>query len=160
MDSLWRISGYGVVAGLAAAAAGLLTLLLHMGALILGQPGTSFEDAYGQGRLPWIPIAFWLMLAGLTVAAAFGFLAVFLRGPTLARLVVLLPAAPVAFWWFWASLPPPGGAPCDPGACAPRVADPVALAYSLPELTALYLVIPAAVIVVMALLARRRPRAT
>ncbi len=160
MESLWRISGYGVVAGVAAAAAGLLTLLLHIGALMLGQPGTSFEDAYHQGRLPWIPIAFWLMLTGLTIVAVFGLLAVWLRGPTLARLAVLLPAAPVAFWWFWASLPPPGGAPCDPGDCPPRVADPTALAYSLPEAMVLYLITPAAIIVVMALLARRRPRAT
>jgi len=160
VESLWRISGFGIVAGVAAAAAGLLTLLLHIGALMLGQPGTSFEDAYWQGRLPWIPIAFWLMLTGLTIVAVIGLLAVWLRGPTLARLAVLLPVAPVAFWWFWASLPPPGGAPCDPGACAPRVADPIALAYSLPESMALYLVIPAAVIVVMAFLAIRRLRAT
>ena len=64
--------------------------------------------------------------------------------------------AVAAFWWFLAMLPPPGGAFC--GSCPPPGPDPVTMAYSQPEFAALLLLLPAAIVGVIALVGPRGGR--
>jgi len=141
---------------LSAASLGVLAVgLLFLGAYCVieasGTPGFSLVDAYGRGRLPWMGIAEALIVTGATACAAVGAAAVWVLGGWLRRTVVVPPLLLVALWWFTALWPLRVGGPCLPSPCPPTPIDPWAYAYSAPQTTALYLILPALFIVLLAL---------
>lgn len=127
---------------------GILFLLAYCVMEAIGS-GISLVDAYWRGRLPWMGIAEALVVVGATASIVTGTLAALVRGGWWRRLATLPPLAVASMWWILALTPPPGGAFCP--ACAPPQPDPWAYAYSLPETFAVFMLLPAAVTVFLAL---------
>ncbi len=153
MDGIRRPARWATAVGLLAAIGGLAVLFLYALSEVLADPTISLADAFDIGRLPWTTIGVDLTVGGATLSALAGVLAAWLSGGTIRRLITGLLFAVVAFWWFVALLPQPGGAPC--AACRPRGPEPLTVAYSNPKQTVLLLIAPAAVIGVLALTAHR-----
>ena len=93
-----------------------------------------------------------LAVIGATVAVAAGTLTSWMAGGWSRRVVALGAFAVAAFWWSIAMVTRSGGAYC-PG-CAPAGPEPLTFAYSLPDATILFLLLPAFVIGAVALLPR------
>jgi hypothetical protein len=144
------------VAGLSAAATGLVVLVLEAVREVLSDPGLSLVDGYWIGRLPWTAVGVALVVLGATTALAFGAGTAWLAGGWARRLIGSLALAGGALWWLFAMLPPPRGAFC--ATCPPPGPDPLTMAYSLPEGTVLFLLLPASVAALIALTARRGRR--
>jgi hypothetical protein len=149
------------LASVAVLAAGLAVLLIYCLLEALGTPGGSFVDAYWRGRLPWMGFAEGLIVSGATASAVSGAASVAWSGGWLRRLLILPPGSLVALWWLFAlvmsamrAVPCPTGEPCP----APSP-DPWAYAYSLPETSVLFLILPALFIVGLALRSGRRAAA-
>jgi hypothetical protein len=153
----------GMAIGLTALAAVVLVAgagILLVAAVIelaTGQPGMNLLDAYRVGRLPWTPIGVGMVLYGATATVVVGSVASWLTPGWLQRLVCLGALLSTAFWWATSPMQGMGGA-----CCGPRPAyDPITMAYSMPESTLLYVVLPAVVVTIAVLLparARRAPR--
>jgi hypothetical protein len=160
MDRIQRSIWWMTVAGLSAAAAGLLILFVRALTEVLADPSLSLEDGYWIGRLPWTAVGVDLVVVGATVAVVAGTIAVWLAGGWIRRMVASLAAGVAAFWWLLVMLVSGTGAYCA-GCPAPDF-DPFTMAYTLPQQTLLLLVAPPAVIGVIALMARRsyRPAVT
>ena len=144
-----RIARFATAVGLVAAGAGLVLLLVNAASEAVANPGSSIVDGYWLGRLPWTPLGVVLVIGGSTVTAAAGSLAALVGH----RYFVLLPLLMTVFWWIIALEPYPVERGCNP--CPAYVVDPVSVAYSSPEETLVVLVLPAAIVGVMALF---RPR--
>lgn len=135
---------------------GLTWLLAYMLAeAFFGDGGGSLVDAYWRGRLPWMGVAEALIVVGATASAVAGTLAAQVGGGWIRRLLVLPPLAVVGLWLLLAMTPPRRAVPCN-HCPPPTTPDPWAYAYSLPETTALFLLLPALVIVALALVAVTR----
>jgi hypothetical protein len=147
-----RLIRWGTMAGLGALVIGLAVFFVYALTEVLAHPGLSLVDGYWIGRLPWTGIGEGLTVIGATVAVAFGTVTVWLGGNRWTRALVLVPLAVAGSFWFAATLPPPGGAPCTD--CTAQVADPFAFAYSLPVLTVIMLLLPAVTIAVLAFTSR------
>jgi len=129
---------------------GMIWLLAYVVAeALFGDGQGSLVDAYWRGRLPWMGIAEALIVVGATACAASGAFATFVNGGWIRRVAALPPLGVIGLWWWVATTPFPGGAYCP--ACAPPTADPWAYAYSLPETTLLFLIGPAVLILLLAL---------
>lgn len=157
MERSRKLAWWATAAGLMAAGGGLVVLFAYALSEVLADPSLSLIDGYWIGRLPWTAIGIDLVVIGSTMAVVFGTLAAWISGGGLRRLVSLLALAVAAFWWFVATLPLAGGAPCP--SCPPQGPDPLTYAYSLPDLTLLFLVLPAAIAGAAALSERRPGRA-
>jgi hypothetical protein len=119
-----------------------------------GDGGGSLVDAYWRGRLPWMGVAEALIVVGATASTVAGTLAAQVGGGWIRRLVVVPPVVIVGLWWLKAMAAPRRAVPCND--CPPTNPDPWAYAYSVPETTVVFLLVPALVIVALALLAVRR----
>ena len=155
MEWARRLAWWATAAGLVAAAIGVVVLFAYALSEVLADPSLSLIDGYWIGRLPWTAVGIDLVVIGSTVAVVFGTLTAWIADGALRRLVSLLALAVAAFWWFIATLPFAGGAYCP--SCPPPGPDPLTYAYSLPDSTLLFLVLPAA-IAGAAALSERRPR--
>lgn len=133
--------------GLAAIGLGLSLLLVYAWVEVVNNPGITLADGYWIGRVPWTPAGIALVLAGSVIALVAGAAVVAARGDWLRRFLIV-PAfvLPVLWWAVGLGLLP-----------FPRFRgpDPVTLAYSLPEGAALSLILPAIVVVALALLPMR-----
>jgi hypothetical protein len=123
---------------------GLSLLLVYAWIEVVNNPGITLVDGYWIGRMPWTPAGIVLALAGSSIALVAGATVVVVRGDWLRRLLlapVLL--LPVGWWAVGLGVLP-----------FPRFhgPDPVTLAYSLPEGTALSLILPVLVVAALALL--------
>jgi hypothetical protein len=139
------------LAGLVATGAGLVVLFGYSLSEVIANPGLSLVDGYWIGRLPLTAIGVNLAVFGATVAVGFGTVAALSKR----RWVVLLPLAVAGLWWGFAMIPRPVARGSDP--CPPYEIDPIAIAYSSPEQTVLWLLLPAAIIAAIALRGSRRP---
>lgn len=128
---------------------GLGLLVLYAATEVLANPGLTLADGYWIGRLPWTAIGIALAVLGATGVIIFGTVSAWLAGGAIGRVITGLAATVAAFWWFLAVLPPPKGAYCAD--CPPPGPDPLAYAYSLPELGAALLLVPAAIVAALAL---------
>jgi hypothetical protein len=124
----------------------------------LGDGGGSLVDAYWRGRLPWMGGAETLIVVGATASAVSGTLAAMVCGGWIRRLAVLPPLAVIGLWWFFAIIPFRGGVYCPDCPPFPPQPDPWAYAYSRPETTVLFLLLPALVIVALRWLANAGTR--
>ena len=141
--------------GLAGASVGFGVLFLTALAQVATDPNLALADAYWIGPLPWTPMGIGLVVAGSTVAVAFGSIAAWQRGDADKRVASGLALAVAVFWWLLALLPPPKGAYCAD--CAAPTPDPLTYAYSLPEFAIVFLALPAALIGLLVLIPARRP---
>lgn len=139
-----------------AAGIGVLVLLGYAFSEVLANPGSSLVDGYWIGRLPWTAIGVDLAVMGSSVAVVFGMVAAWIEGGVLRRVVSLILLLLAGFWWFAATLPLAGGAYCP--TCPPPGPDPLTYAYSLPDSTLLFLMLPAAICGAAALSGRRPGR--
>ncbi|MDQ2854027.1 MAG: hypothetical protein M3R32_04120 [Chloroflexota bacterium] len=135
---------------------GFLVLGAYSIAEALANPGYSLVDAYWRGRLPWMGIAEALIVGGATACAVIGAVAALWAGGAWRRILVIPPLLPIALWWFVAiGMSSMRATPCEIGTPCPAPGpDPWAFAYSSPETTALFLILPALFIVLVALGAR------
>lgn len=152
-----RLARWATAVALSAVAAGFVVLFAQALSEVLADPELSLVDGYWIGRLPWIDVGVYLVVIGATIAVVSGTLTAWLAGGAIRRVVSAIALAVAAFWWYFMALPPPpGGAPCV--LCPPRESDPMAMAYSVPQDTALFLLLPAAVAGALALSAPRTRR--
>jgi hypothetical protein len=142
--------------GLSAAVAGLVVLLVQSLSETIAEPGLSLIDGYWIGRLPGTAVGVGLAVIGATIALVFGPATAWLAGGAVRRIVSALALAVAALWWFLAMLPPAQGAFC--ASCPPPGPDPLTMAYSQPELAALFLLVPAAIVGAVAIGAPRTRR--
>jgi hypothetical protein len=103
-----------------------------------------------MGALPWMGIVEALVVGGATATIVAGAAAVAVTGGWARRVATFALAAIGALWWFeaWVGAGV-SGALC--AGCAPRTFDPWAYAYSAPMLALQMLIVPAAVIALLAL---------
>lgn len=146
----WVIARVGVLvvgAGLAA----ILVASIQGMALV---PGGSIVDGYDVGLLPWTEVGAWLVPLGGVIAAVAGLASIWLgRAGRLAR-VATIPAILVVLFWFL--LVGIGTAPRN-GVDGTLTSSSVAtFVYSSPANTGAFLLIPAAFVVLIAAVARRR----
>ena len=149
----WRLTlvgvvvvGLGVVAILAASLQGM--------ALV---PGGSIVDGYWVGLLPWIDVGSWLVPVGGVVATVVGIASIWLgRASVVARIVTIPPILVVLFWVLLVviEMAPRNGPVPDSSTTSSSLATVV---YSSPANTIAFLLIPTALIVLLAAVARRRP---
>jgi hypothetical protein len=135
--------------GLAMAVLGLILLVAQAFSEVVADPTLSLEDAYWIGRLPWTAVGVDLTVIGATLALVPGALEAVLAGGLLRRVLSVVALAVGAFWWFLMTLPPPQAVPCL--TCPPRGPEPLTMAYSPPQATTLYLLLPGAIAGVLAL---------
>jgi hypothetical protein len=151
---------FGTLRGLSAASlgvliAGLIVVAVYSSVEAMGNPGYSIVDGYWQGRLPWMGIAETLIVSGATASAVIGATTAFWFGGSWRRILVIPPLLPIGLWWLLAVSGFPGGHPCLPSPCPPQPIDPWAFAYSGPTQALLLLLLPSALIGLLALTARR-----
>ncbi len=141
---------HATILAAAVLAAGMAMLVIYSVAEAIANPGISVIDGYWRGQLPWMGIIEALIVGGASACLLVGAATIAVRGGWLRRWVALLPFGMAAFWWFlaWARAGISGGA-CV--LCPAPAFDPWAYAYSGPMLALQLLIVPAIVIVVLAL---------
>ncbi len=149
-DIAWKLA----VGGVAAVGLGVAILVGLAATEVAADPSLSLVDGYWAGRLPWTAVGVDLVVFGSTVAIVGGVVAAWLGARWIVRASVIATMLVAAFWWATALMPLPGGAPCTE--CAPRTADPIVYAYSLPEAAVVLLIVPAIVVTLVAILIRPR----
>ena len=144
MTTFLRRSDRAVWVGLSGIGVGLSVLLVYAWVEFLNNPGISLVDGYWIGRVPWTPLGVVLVLAGSGLALLAGAASVLLRGDWVRWLLLLPVLAASLLWWALAVglLPSARYLPIDP----------VSLAYSLPQVAALLLVLPAVAVAFIAFL--------
>ena len=158
MNALERVARWVTLGGLAACVAGIATLFLASAGEVMAGTAPSIEDGYWLGRLPWNAVGVDLAVIGATVAVIAGTVAAWVSGGWVRRILAAGGLAVTAFWWSIAMLTQGGGAWCP--TCPPPGPDSLTFAYSLPELTVRFLLLPALFVSLVALApARRRPPA-
>jgi hypothetical protein len=140
--------------GLAAAVlvGGLVMALTYSGIESLLNPGYSLVDGYWLGALPWMGLIEGMVVGGATASVLAGTIAVAVRGGWARRALALAAGAVAGLWWLMAVI----GAGLSGAACADcvRAIDPWAYAYSSPVTTLQLLIIPAGIVILLALLPR------
>jgi hypothetical protein len=151
--SMW----WATAAGLALAILGVVVLFAQSVSEVLADPSISLGDAYGIGRLPWTPIGVGLAILGASLATLAGTATSLMAGGIIRRGVAILALLVAGFWWLVVTIPlvGMGGASCGQPACPPPTIDPVTMAYSLPEQTAIWLLVPALVAGLLGLTSQR-----
>jgi hypothetical protein len=148
-----RAASRSTVVGLGACVAGLLVLLVTSLNEIAIDPGLSIVDGYWMGRLPWSAVGVDLAVIGATLAVAAGTVTSWVAGGWSRRVIAVGAFAVAALWWVIAMMTRTGGAYCP--TCTPAGPEPLTFAYSLPDATILFLLLPAFVIGTVALVAPR-----
>lgn len=158
--SIGHVARLAGIVSMGLAAAGILVLLAYAASEVAADPSLSLEDGYWIGRLPWTPIGVGLIVGGSTLAVVAGVAAVLVAGGNIRRLVALVVALPVIAWWAIASIPSIGvsGAWCGQPTCSPPSFDVITVAYSVPDLAVRLLLIPAAIVTLLAVTARPAAR--
>ncbi len=151
-----RFARAATVVGLTASVVGLAVLVAQAASEVAADPTLSLEDGYWIGRLPWSAAGVGAVVLGATLAVVFGTLSAWLGGGMLRRLASSPAFTVAAFWWLYAMLPSPGGAPC--GSCVPPGPEPLTFAYSLPGAALLLLLVPAALAGLLGLTTSYRER--
>jgi hypothetical protein len=118
-------------------------LLVYAWVEVLNNPGLSLVDGYWIGRTPWTPIGIVVSLAGGIAALVSGSVAIAIEGGWWRR-ALLVPACAAAVLWWSTAL----GLLPYPRFHGP---DPVSFAYTLPSTAALLVLMPAALLAVLAL---------
>ena len=118
-------------------------LLIYAWVEVLNNPGLSLVDGYSIGRTPWTPLGIVISLAGGVVGLLAGSLAIVIEGGWWRRALVLPAIAAAGLWWLTAL-----GVFPFPRFHGP---DPVTFAYTLPTMAALLVLMPAALLAVLAL---------
>jgi hypothetical protein len=157
MPSILRTSTWwATAAGLALAIVGVAVLFAQAVSEVRADPSISLGDAYWIGRLPWTPIGVGLAILGASLATVAGTVTALMAGGIVRRGVAILALLVAGFWWLVVTVPlvGMGGAACEP-ACPPPTFDPVTMAYSLPEQTAMWLLLPALVASLLGLTSQR-----
>ena len=139
------------IAVIAAAGGGLLLVVIAV-IEMLGHPGTSIFDGYWIGPAPWTEIAIGLLLFGATAVVVLGSVAIWTGQGWLTRAVTLPALVTTAGWWGLSPFHGMGGACCGP---VPDY-DPITIAYSMPDLMLLLVIIPAIVVGALAILSMPR----
>jgi hypothetical protein len=134
-------------AGAVIAIVGIAVLFAQSMSEVLADPSISLGDAYGIGRLPWTPICVGLAILGASLATLAGTATALMAGGIVRRGVAILALLIAGFWWLVVTVPlvGMGGAACGQPACPRPAFDPITMAYSLPEQTAMWLLLPALV---------------
>lgn len=140
----FRLNEWATLGGLAATTVGLVVLFGQAFSEVLAAPGLSLVDGYWIGRLPWTSVGVTLAVIGATITVLFGTVTTWLAGGRIRRALSAVALLVAAFWWFVAMLPPRLGAFC--ASCPPPGPEPLTMAYSLPEMTAVLLLFPALVV--------------
>jgi hypothetical protein len=148
----------GLTMGAAAVlAAGFGLLLAYaLAEALFGDGNGSLVDAYWRGRLPWMGIVEALIVVGATACVVTGAMLILVSGGWIRRITAVPLTAIVALWWLVAiAMSTMRAVPCNN--CPPPDPDPWAYAYSVPETTLLFLIGPAVLLVLLALV---RPRSS
>jgi hypothetical protein len=147
-------TGRATLIGLAVVAVGFGAVLA---AAIQGMqlaPELSLVDGYWVGLLPWMAVGTWLIPLGALLTAAAGTATVMTsRSSLLGR---LLSIAALAVVLFWALITVMHMAPRNAPDGSTSSSDLATVVYSLPETTAVLLLLPAALIATLALVVGRR----
>jgi hypothetical protein len=148
----WRAALAGVILVVAGGGA-ILTASIQGMALV---PDGSIVDGYDVGLLPWMDVGSWLVPIGGVVAAVGAALTVWLgrTGPALRWLSI--PACLVAL--FWVLLAAIGMAPRNGPDGSTSSSSLATFVYSTPANTIVFLLLPAAALVLLAALRRRGGR--
>lgn len=141
--------------GLGAMAVGTAGLLLLAWVEYLRAPGTSLVDGYWIGREPWTSLGVWTILVGSVVALLAGALVALIDGSWIRRVLAIASFILPASWWAMALRFIPGPSAGALGRPHPAGWTPFDLAYSLPEVAAIMLVLPALVAAALAMFPRR-----
>jgi hypothetical protein len=118
-------------------------------------PGGSILDGYDRGLLPWMDVGSSLVPLGGLIATAGGLTAIWLgRTGWLVRVATVPALLVVLFWILLAAtrMAPHSAIPDVP----PSASSLAAFVYSSPANTIIFLLIPAALVVTLAAVARRR----
>ena len=161
MQRILRTSTWwATAAGVLLAIVGIAVLFAQSVSEVLADPSISLWDAYGIGRLPWTPIGVGLAILGASLGVLAGTATALMAGGIVRRGLAIFPLLVAGFWWLVVTVPlvGMGGAACEQPACPPPTFDPVTMAYSLPEQTAMWLLLPALVAGVLGLTSRREAR--
>lgn len=118
-------------------------LLIYAWVEVLNHPGLSLVDGYWIGRLPWTAIGIVTSLAGGVLGLLAGSVAIAIEGGWWRRALLVPAFIAAALWWLTAL-----GVIPYPRFTGP---DPVAFAYDLPSTAALLVLMPAALLAVLAL---------
>jgi len=158
MSRILRTSAWWATAtGLALAILGIAVLFVQSVSEVLADPSISLGDAYWIGRLPWTPLGVGLAILGASLTTLAGTATALIAGGIVRRGVAILALLVAGFWWLVVTVPlvGMGGASCGQPACPPPTFDPVTMAYSLPEQTAMWLLLPAFVASLLGLTSQR-----
>ena len=121
-------------------------LLVYAWVEVLNNPGMTLVDGYWIGRTPWTPVGLVVSLAGGLVGLLAGTMAIAIEGGGWRRALLVPAFAAAALWWSTAL-----GVLPYPRFHGP---DPVGFAYDLPSTAALLVLMPAALLAVLALTPR------
>ena len=145
-----------MLAGIALFAAGMVAILAGSIQGMQLEPGLTLVDGYWIGLLPWMEIGTWLVPVGAILAVIAGIVTVLSsRLPILVRLASLAGAAVVLFWALIVVI---DMAPHSRPGTTTTSSDLATVAYSRPETTVVFLLIPMGLIVALAFAGRRRSR--
>lgn len=148
MEAIARRADRLLWVALALVGLGLSVLLVYAWAEVLNNPGYSLADGYWIGRIPWAPLGVVLVLAGTASALVAGTVAITVRGDWVRRLIALAVLLVPIAWWVTAM----GLVPLP----RYRPPDPLTLAYSLPMMAAVMLIVPTLAIATLAVVPIRR----
>lgn len=118
-------------------------LLIYAWVEVLNNPGLSLVDGYDRGQTPWTPIGIVTSLAGAGIGLLAGSVAIAIEGGWWRRFLIVPALAAATLWWLTAL-----GVIAIPRFHGP---DPVAFAYDLPSAAALLVLMPAALLAILAL---------
>lgn len=143
LGSLVVITGFGAIV-----AASVLGMALIHSASIL--------DGYDRGLLPWMEVGTWLVPIGGLVATVGGLAAIWLgRSGWLVRVATIPALLVVLFWLLLVVIHTGPRASATPNGSA-STSSLATFVYSSPANTIIFLLIPAALVVILAAVARRR----
>jgi hypothetical protein len=145
------------IGSIAVLGVGVSILLVYAMSEVAANPGISLVDGYWIGRLPWTLIGVGLVLGGATVTLVLATMLVMVAGPWVLR-VLALPGLLAA--GFWHSISLVFGLPGVSGGCCgqPVKPDLITIAYSAPMNPIIFVLIPAAIASVLAVVAVLRRR--
>ena len=147
----WRVALLGAL--IVAVGFGAIVAASIQGMALI--PGGSIRDGYDRGLLPWMDVGSSLVPLGGLIATAGGLTAIWLgRAGWLVRVATIPVLLVVLFWILLAAtkMAPHSAIPDVP----PSASSLAAFVYSSPANTIIFLLIPAALVMILAAVARRR----
>jgi len=132
---------------------GLVLMILGLGGLLLtawieylATPGQSLVDAYWRGREPWTSVSIAVVLGGAVLTLLCAVVVAIVSGSWIRKLLAVAALCASSLWWLVAFgvIPLPRYQPIVP----------VTLAYSLPEVAAMLVLLPALLAAALALAPR------